>query len=486
MSTYDENGYEKENAQPEPQAPNSDFEARREASRQEWQEYSAPRKASPYADSPYMNQGEQHYENHGYAPQPPKKKAPRKGGGVWGRRVIASVLCLCLVAAGCGITAWSVNSHWEKRFEVLSSQLDQKVKSAQQKNNSAVSGSPVAANNAMTPAQVYAQNVHSVVSIVSTTKPNQFGQVGQGSGSGFILSQDGYVVTNYHVVEGAAQVKVVTDDGMEYPAQIVGQEPSNDVAVLKVEAQDLPAVTIGTSSDLAIGDMVVAIGNPLGSLAATQTVGYICGKDRDVSTGGATINMLQTDAAINPGNSGGPLFNMNGEVVGITTAKFSGTTNSGASIEGIGFAIPIDDVMSMVEDLVQFGYVTGAYLGVTIKDVEPEVASAYNLPLGAYVVSVVEDGSAYRAGLQEKDIIVGLGEYEVENRTDLTRALRHYKAGDTTTISFVRGGVTQVADITLDEKPRDLNQPQSPEDMPDMPSEGDYDEWFDFFHRFFG
>lgn len=165
-------------------------------------------------------------------------------------------------------------------------------------------------------------------------------------------------------------------------------------------------MSIGNSDDLEVGDQVAAIGNPLGELTSTQTVGYVSAKDRSVNTDGTIINMLQTDAAINSGNSGGPLFNMNGEVVGITTAKYSGSTSSGASIEGIGFAIPINDVMKLVDDLMEYGYITGqAYLGVTInsKDLDASTAAAYGLPVGARVESVTEGSCAQKAGLQAGD-----------------------------------------------------------------------------------
>ena len=196
--------------------------------------------------------------------------------------------------------------------------------------------------------------------------------------------------------------------------------------------------------------------------------------------------MIQTDAAINPGNSGGPLFNMKGEVVGITTAKYSGTTSSGASIEGIGFAIPIDDVLKIISDLMDFGYVTGAYLGVTVQNMD-ETAAMYGLPMGAYVVDVVEGASAHRAGIQPKDIIIALGEYEVESITDLTRNLRHFRAGDTTTITVVRSGGRLVLPITLDERPVGFDGTvPSQEESAQMPSEGNYEEWFDYFRRYFG
>ena len=338
----------------------------------------------------------------------------------------------------------------------------------------------------MSPKMVYQSNARSVVGISAAVQTVSYaGQTRQGTstGSGFIITENGYVVTNYHVIEGATSVTVVIDNDEEYEAEVVGFDALNDVAVLKIDGKDLPAVTLGSSDELSIGDMVVAIGNPLGSLTATLTVGYVSGKDRQVSTDSKTvINMIQTDAAINSGNSGGPLFNMRGEVVGITSAKYSGTTSSGASIEGISFAIPIDDVMGIIGDLRDFGYVTGAYLGVTVQDTDASAAALYGLPTGAYVVSVVDGGSADRAGVQPKDIIIGLGEYEVSNRTELTRFLRKFKAGDTTTITVIRSGERVTMDITLDEKPKDLNNPAAiTPTEPSMPQDGSFDEWYKYF-----
>ena len=460
----------------------------------------AGQKESPYADSPYVTgaaprQDPIHY-GYQYQPQPkpPKKeKAHRGNSSVWGR-VLAAVLVVALVAGGCFITAFSVNSAWEKRSSADMAQMNEKISAlekqiseAAKSSGNSVSGSPVATSDGMTPGQVYAQNVDSVVTISCTIQSRVYGQVAKGasSGSGFILTSDGYVVTNYHVVEGATAITVITHDGTEYSATVKGTDSNNDVAVLKVEAQELPPVTLGSSDDLVIGDMVVAIGNPLGTLSATQTVGYVSGKNREVTTDNTVINMIQTDAVINPGNSGGPLFNMRGEVVGITTAKYSGTTSSGASIEGIGFAIPIDDVLGIIGDLQNLGYVTGAYLGVTVQDVDSDSVSKYGLPTGALVVSVTDGGAADRAGIQPKDIITGIADTKVTSVNTLTRALRSFKAGDTTTVTVVRGGQTLSLTITLDERPRDLDSSSSQTD-PSMPQEGDYDEWYDFFRRYFG
>lgn len=448
------------------------------------------RKESPFASSPYDIPWSR---DSGRTSEPPKKKS----GKGW-KTAVSLVLSVGILGGSIAGTAAIVNNSWEKKatqmeasFTAQMKQLQEQINGINTSGGNSVSGNPVSTSG-MTPSQVYEQNVKSVVAISNQGTTNYFGQVTEtaSSGTGFILSEDGYVVTNYHVVEGADTLSVLTYDGTEYSAKLVGYEENNDLAVLKIEATGLPAVVIGSSDDLIVGDMVVAIGNPLGELTSTQTVGYISAKNRDVSTDGSTtINMMQTDAAINPGNSGGPLFNMNGEVVGITTAKYSGTTNSGATIEGIGFAIPIDDVIGMIDDLVDYGYVTGAYLGVTVINMDEDTAALYGLPVGVSVRSVDTGSCAEKAGMQVGDIIVGLGDMTVENYSELSRALRKFKAGDTTTITVLRNGQEKVLSITLDEKPQpETDTTTVPDATGDsqMPENGSYEEWFNYFAPFFG
>ena len=417
-------------------------------------------------------------------PAAPSKKHLKTILAVTG--VVAAFAVVLTVAISSVVALRQSNLRWEQEMELLRSSMNNKVAVLEEQLEAvkdtglSVSGTPNAAADGLTPAQVYAQNKMAVVAISCTTSYGSAGTA-TSSGSGFVLTEDGYVITNCHVVDGADQVTVVMLDGQEYEAKVKGYDQNNDLAVLKVDAKDLQTVQLGRSSDLIIGDMVVAIGNPLGELASTQTVGYISGKDRDVSTDGTLINMLQTDAAINPGNSGGPLFNMKGQVIGITTAKYSGTTSSGASIEGIGFAIPIDDVTRMISDIMAYGYVTGAYLGVSVADIDNAQASYYGS--GAYVMEVTPGYCAQKAGLQPGDLIVDMGGYRVESVAGLTRALRNFNAGDTTTITVLRKGREVVLEITLDEKPN-LNALQSGDEIP-MPSEGDYEEWYEYFYRKF-
>lgn len=399
------------------------------------------------------------------APEPEARPAkPKKSGKVW-KTIGCCVMAVVLVAVAAGSAAFVTRIFWAddiKRSEQRIDRLQQVIAELEAEvqsnsftgNGNSVSGTPNTGTDGLTPAQVYAQNVKSVVAVSCQTTTNIFGQVSEtaSAGSGFIISGDGYVVTNYHVIEGASKVTVILYDSKEYEAQVVGFDSANDIAMLKIEAEGLQAATLGSSDDLIVGDQVVAIGNPLGELTSTLTVGFVSAKDRSISSEGALINMIQTDAAINPGNSGGPLFNMKGEVVGITTAKYSGTTSSGASIEGIGFAIPIDDVAKKISDLKEYGYVTGAYLGVMVHDMDQSTAEYFNLPMGAYVKEVTKGSCAEKAGVQAKDIIIAVGDYPVSSLNGLSRALEKFQGGETTTITVWRGGREVVLNITLDAK----------------------------------
>ena len=441
-------------------------------------EQEAPvKKASPFADSPYE------FQMPAYD-APKKVKKPKTGRG---KTFLCVFLVLALVAGSCLSTAAVLNARWENRVEGLTQSFQNKLDALEDSiDQSAAANIPditVSEKLGLTPAQVYARNVRSVVMVYAKTS------MGTSTGSGFFLTQDGYVVTNHHVIEGGTTLTITVDDGTEYSATLVGSNSSNDVALLKVEGDNFPAVQLGSSDALVVGDQVVAIGNPLGELTATQTVGYVSAKERDVNTSGFAINMIQTDAAINSGNSGGPLFNMNGEVVGITTAKYSGNSGSGATIEGIGFAIPIDDVKDMLEDLTNYGYIRSAYLGISVSDMDPQAATYYNMPMGAYVQEVVPGNCAHAAGMQAKDIIIAVGEYEVTGVNSLSKALRQFQAGDVTTITVYRGGQILELDITLDEKPAELPEtvpvtPQTPETQ--IPEGNDFEDWYEFFRDYFG
>ena len=304
------------------------------------------------------------------------------------------------------------------------------------------------------PAVVYEENVSSVVGIVAEgSSQNYWGQSSSVAsvGTGFIISEEGYLLTNYHVVQGSSKVTVMLYDGRELPAELVGYDGGIcDLALLKIEADDLKPVTFGSSDSLIVGQQVCAIGNPLGELTYSLTVGYISAKDRLISTDGSPINMLQTDCTINSGNSGGPLFDMNGNVIGITTAKYSGTTSTGTTVEGIGFAIPIDDVVVLLDDLQTYGRVTTQpYLGVSVQISAP----VGDYPPGAYIKEVVKGGAADQAGILADDMITGIGDYEVDSYNGLVSAMRHYHAGDTVEIRIWRAGESLSLTLTFAARP---------------------------------
>ncbi len=307
---------------------------------------------------------------------------------------------------------------------------------------------------------LYTMNVGATVGItVSMQSVNYFGQPtsSAATGSGFVISSDGYVVTNYHVIEEATQsadvpIEVKFINGDVYSATVVGYEDDNDLAVLKIDATDLQAVVMGDSDELVVGETVVAIGNPLGELDFTFTDGIISAKDRLISTGdGMTMNMLQTNTAINPGNSGGPLFDGQGALIGINTAKYA-QSSDGTTVEGLGFAIPINDVKDMITDIIQNGYVTGKpYLGITVTNVSSE-AQAYGIVAGASVQGVAEGGAAYKAGLEINDIITAINDTAVDSLTALTAAMNEHKAGDTVEFTVVRNQEEMILKVTFDEK----------------------------------
>ena len=420
-------------------------------------------------------------------PKPPRQRKQRKGM----RRVLSVILVIVLVLGSCGVTAILMNMHFEKELQALTQQMNDKIAAIQKESVQSPaagnSGKPLASGDYLTPGQVYARNVNAVVALtVEVEKYDDYGRsaMGYSAGTGFFISPDGYLVTNYHVIEDGTKVTVTMHDNTDYEAEIVGYESSNDLALLKVDAQNLPFVTLGKSSDLNVGDQVAAIGNVLSTFASSLTVGYVSGVDRVVDTEGTAMNMIQTDVAINSGNSGGPLFNMKGEVVGITTAKFSGNSSSGASIEGIGFAIPMDDVTGMIEDLQNYGHVTGAYLGVVVMDVESS-AQYYGIPAGAYVESVTQGMAAQRGGIQAKDIITEVGGYEVTSVSDLTRVLRKFKAGETVSVQIYRAGQTKTVSVVLDEKPREeIETPAQKKPQQEQYGSDYFDDFYNYFPDF--
>ena len=318
----------------------------------------------------------------------------------------------------------------------------------------------------LTTAEIYAKYVNSCVGItVDIVSTNIFGQTvtGAAAGSGFVITEDGYILTNYHVIDGANSIKVTFDDGKEYTATYVGGEEKNDIAVIKVDATGLTPVVIGKSSDMLVGEQVTTIGNPLGELTFSESTGIISALDRSITmSDGRQMNMIQTDCAINSGNSGGPLFNSHGEVIGIVSAKYSsGSNSSSASVEGLGFAIPMDDVASMVSDLVKNGYVTGKpIMGISVADVGESVTS-YGVPQGAIIRVVTPDLCGAKAGLQAGDIVTKIDNTDVTSASDLTSAIGNYKPGDKVTLTIFRSGETKTVEVTLEESTPEKTEKQN-------------------------
>lgn len=358
-------------------------------------------------------------------PQAPKKKQHR--GGAW---VVALALCFAILGGAIGGgTVWLLTHNNTTSAGGSSSTTIQQGRH----ENVTVDINEIETGKLMTAAEVYAKNVNSTVGIqTSITSTNLWGQqtTSAASGSGFILTADGYIVTNYHVIQNANSVTVSTYGGASYNAKIVGYDESNDLAVLKIEATGLSPVVLGSSEKLNVGDTVLAIGNPLGELTFSLTTGVVSALNREVTfSGGTVMDLLQTDCAINSGNSGGALFNLYGEVVGITNAKYSGSSSSGASIDNIAFAIPIDSVRAIVESIIEKGYYAKPVIGVSVTDVD-ENSRQLGIPAGAWVKEVTAGGAAEAAGIQANDVITAINGTEISGVSDLKRILAKASAGD--------------------------------------------------------
>lgn len=274
------------------------------------------------------------------------------------------------------------------------------------------------------------------------------------TGTGIIMSQDGYVITNAHVISDsdtatvASAINVVLNDKTEYPATVIGYDTKTDLAVLKIQADNLTAAEFGSSEDLKVGELAVAIGDPLGfELSGSVTAGIISAVDREITIEDRTMNYLQTDAAINPGNSGGPLVNSYGQVIGINSAKISSD-----DVEGLGFAIPINDAIPIINDLINNGYVTGRPLiGLSGQDISEVQARYYNIPQGVYVYMVTAGGSAEKAGIKAADVITGINGTDITTMSELNDIKDQFKPGDTITLKISRGGVEMDVPLVLSE-----------------------------------
>ena len=337
------------------------------------------------------------------------------------------------------------------------------------RENSVIKTVQVPTGEEMTAAQVYAANVNSTVGITTSVTTNIWGfqTTSAASGSGFIISTDGYILTNHHVIEGASSISVALYDGTTYEAALIGYDESNDIAVLKVEAQDLPPVILGDSDNLNVGDPVVAIGNPLGELTFSLTAGLVSAMNREVTmSSSVTMNLIQTDCAINSGNSGGALFNMYGEVIGVTNAKYSSSSASEASIDNIGFAIPVNTIRPIVESIIEKGYIARPYIGISVSDVSAET-QLYGIPAGVAVQAVTEDAPAAQAGLQAGDVITAVNGIAMDSDA-LVEYVGSAAIGDTLIMEIYRQGQTLTLSVTVGEKIQSAlaNEEQTEHGMP--------------------
>lgn len=399
-----------------------------------------------YEDAEFVPQDETDDIPQYYVPtekKPREKKAEAHNGKV------LKLICLCLVCALVGGLVGGFVSWNALKSRLPSASSDKPLVSSNDIKN--VSSETATAND------IYNVGCRRTVGIsLEITSANIFGQTSSSAvaGTGFIITSDGYIMTNYHVIEPAYKYNykttVLFKDGASYEASIVGFEEDSDVAVLKIDASDLSPVTIGNSDNIAVGDSVFAIGHPLGELDFSMTSGRVSALDRNITVDRNTtpINMFQFDAAINSGNSGGPVFNESGEVIGIATAKVGSS-----GVEGLGFAIPINGAADIANELITKGYVSGkAYLGVDIDNRYTSVyAQYYNLPEGAYVYNVEPDSCAEKCGLAAGDIITQMGDEPIGSYSDLNTAIKQFKAGESAEIVVYRTNEFATLTVTFDE-----------------------------------
>ena len=463
--------------------------------------YTAPSAPHPeqnaefrYSDANFTPRDQEPSVPRYYRPEPPRKqpkpKKERRG------MPAAAVIALCLVCAllgglGGGIVTSLVLP------DNSSAELSAPADPAPDVTTPSPTPTPApvfsvvkpSAEGAMSASAIYELACQQVVGITTEiTTTNYWGYTTSSAvtGTGFVVSSDGYILTNHHVIEnaytGGYDVEVMFYDGTEYIAEIIGFEADNDVALLKIDATGLNPVTLADSDSILVGDTVYAVGNPLGELTYTMTTGTISALDRRITTdaAGTTINMFQLDAAVNSGNSGGPVYNVNGEVIGIVTAKYQDT-----GVEGLGFAVPINDASYIANELIENGYVSGkAFFGLVPVTVEPNAAQYYNMVVGACIYSINEGSCAEKAGLKVGDIIVKVDDFEVTSVEDLETAKKDYRAGDRAVITVYRSGEYLEFPIVFDEYvPSEEPVEPTPEPTPEPEQ---YPEMDDFFNGSWG
>ncbi len=410
------------------------------------------------------------------------RPTPKKTRGT-AAKIVALALCCSLVggAAGAGGVFALDRLGGNNDTKEESTRTDSTIRIGN-RDNASIQLTSVDTSNQLTASEIYANNVNSTVGITTSITANYYGYQMEASaaGSGFILTDDGYIVTNYHVVEGANAIQITTYDNESYDAELIGYDESNDIAVLKVDAKNLTPVILGDSDQLNVGDSVVAIGNPLGQLAFSLTSGSVSALNRRISISNVAMNLIQTDCAINSGNSGGALFNSYGEVIGITNAKYSssGASNT-AAIENIGFAIPINNVRNIITSIIENGYIEKTYIGVSVRNAqsysqnENMWGSGNGFPVdadpdikGVVVCEVDEGGPADKAGILEGDVITAVNGTEISNYSELGSILSQGKEGDKYTLTINRDGDTVEIKVKLGVRQQDA--------LPDEQKEENY------------
>ena len=396
--------------------------------------------------------------------QPPQKK--KSGAG----RAVALVLCCALGGGGAGVGGAAAYSHMNRAPQSETTIYRNET------NPTAVQVKQADGLTPMSLSEISAAYTDSCVCIAVTGMATNgwYQQPTSGAGSGFIISEDGYIITNYHVIDGATSIQVTLNNGDTYDAKLVGGEELNDVAVLKIDGvSGLKPVVLGDSDDLVVGEQVCTIGNALGTLSFSQTSGYVSSTGRSITMSDGTVmnNMIQTDCTINSGNSGGPLFDSYGRVVGITSAKLSNNGSAQAAIEGIGFAIPINDVIGIVTDYMQYGYVTGRpYMGIlNPRTVTEDNMQYFGWPAGVYVNGVEEGSCAHTAGIRPGDIITKIDDTPITDANQMVAVKNSYRAGDTVSIEVFRSGETFTLNLTFDEQDNNT-QSSGTQDPPAQPT----------------
>ena len=385
-----------------------------------------------------------------YLVSDPVKKKKKKGTA----RFLIIVLCFSLLGITLGAGGAILVNHYANQEEPEADQTKQltvMVEGIREKVE--IETIQIDTSKELTAAEVYAVNVNSTVGITTSVTTNIWGfqTTSAASGSGFIISTDGYILTNYHVIDDADSITVSLFDGTTYDATLIGYDESNDIAVLKVDAENLPPVILGDSDSLNVGDPVVAIGNPLGELTFSLTAGMVSAMDREVTlSSSVSMNLIQTDCAINSGNSGGALFNMYGEVIGITNAKYSSSSSSEASIDNIGFAIPVNSIRSIVESIIEKGYIASPYIGISVLDVSEEM-QMYGIPAGVAIQAVTEGSPSAAADLQTGDVITAVNGAAMDSST-LVDFVGSSSIGDQITLDLYRQGETITVTVTVGEQ----------------------------------